>query len=59
MELKNRDEINEIYKWRMEDVYETENLWEKDIENVETQNGGGVVEVGQSEEEQKRSIKRP
>ncbi len=34
MELKNRDEINEIYKWRMEDVYETEDLWEKDIENV-------------------------
>ena len=41
--------------WRKKEGKETE----KDIENVETQNGGGVVEVGQSEEEQKRSIKSP
>lgn len=30
--LKKRDEISEKFKWRMEDVYADESLWEADVE---------------------------
>ncbi|MDK2814743.1 MAG: oligoendopeptidase, partial [Thermoanaerobacter sp.] len=28
--LKDRSEIEDKYKWRLEDIYENENLWEED-----------------------------
>ena len=32
--MKKRSEINEEFKWRMEDVYENEDLWRNDIEEA-------------------------
>lgn len=33
--LKKRDEISAEYKWKMEDVYADESLWEADVRNAE------------------------
>lgn len=32
--LPARDEIEEKYKWRLEDIYENDDLWEKDFSNI-------------------------
>ncbi|MBM7581220.1 oligoendopeptidase F [Caldicoprobacter guelmensis] len=32
--LKNRSEIDEKYKWRLEDIYESEELWEQDYQST-------------------------
>jgi len=33
--LKNRSEIDERFKWRLEDIYENEDLWYKDFNKVD------------------------
>ena len=32
--LRNRNEIDEKYKWRLEDIYENEEMWEEDFQKV-------------------------
>ena len=32
-----REEIDDIYKWKLEDIYENEELWEKDYSEVKSQ----------------------
>ncbi|MFO7154945.1 MAG: oligoendopeptidase F, partial [Caldicoprobacter oshimai] len=32
--LRNRNEIDEKYKWRLEDIYENEELWEEDYKST-------------------------
>ncbi|MGI6424965.1 MAG: oligoendopeptidase F [Tepidanaerobacteraceae bacterium] len=36
-ELPSREEIDSIYKWKLEDIYENEELWEKDFDQVKQQ----------------------
>ena len=31
-----REEIDEIYKWKLEDIYENEELWEQDYSEVKS-----------------------
>lgn len=35
--LPSREEIDDIYKWKLEDIYENEELWEKDYNEVKSQ----------------------
>lgn len=34
MELKKREEIDEKYKWKLEDIYENNSLWEDDLKKL-------------------------
>jgi len=34
--IKKREEINSEYKWKLEDIYANENIWEQDYQEVKT-----------------------
>jgi oligoendopeptidase F len=35
--LPSREEIQDVYKWKLEDIYQNEELWEKDYDEVKKQ----------------------
>ncbi|HHV18971.1 MAG TPA: oligoendopeptidase F [Thermoanaerobacterales bacterium] len=35
--LPSREEIQDVYKWKLEDIYQNEELWEKDYDGVKKQ----------------------